>query len=286
MMSTADQSMDLEVLALPSHLLAQASAGQDGPAPVCIVLDVIRATSSILTLFERGAARVHVGRDLASGRRLAESAPGRYLDCGEDALGRRAPGFTWSTSPTELAEAPVEGREVIFCTVNGTGCIHAAVTVGAQAVLLGGFRNASAVAARAARLALDTRAPVVVVGSGRYGNRTTALDDVYCGGYLARLVRDRLATAGRELRVSDSVRVAEAVYRAYPSRLDALRDSGSGRGLLALGVPPSDLEMCAALDTTIIVPEVPLGDRRPAHPVDLIRTAPQRLRPGGGAGEA
>lgn len=273
-MSTAGRPMDLEVYALPGHLLAQASAGQDGPPPVCIVLDVVRATSSILMLFERGAVRVHVGRDLAAGRWLAEREPGRYVDCGEDAFGRRAPGFTWSTSPTELAEAPVEGREVVFCTVNGTGCIHAAVSAGAQAVLLGSFRNASAVAARAARLALTAGAPVVILGSGRHGNRTAALDDVYCGGYIGRLVWDCLAAAGRDLRMSDSVRVAEAVYRSYPSRLDALRDSGSGRGLLALGAPATDLEICAALDATIIVPEVPLDGRRPAHPVDLILTTP------------
>ncbi len=262
--------MDLEVYALPGHLPLPAADGSKDPAPVCIVLDVIRATSSILLLFERGAARVHVGRDLASGRRLAEREPGRYVDCGEDAFGRRAPGFSWSTSPTELGQAPVRGREVIFCTVNGTGCIHAAVAAGARAVLVGGFRNASAVAARAADMALSADAPVIVVGSGRHGNRTTALDDVFCAGYLGRLVWNRLEAAGRQPLVSDSVRVAEAVYRAYPSRLDGLRDSGSGRGLLAQGMPLTDLELCAALDTTAIVPEVPLGGARPEHPVDLI----------------
>ncbi len=262
--------MDLEVYALPGHLPLPAAAGAADPAPVCIVLDVVRATSSILLLFERGAARIHVGRDLASGRRLADRQPGRYIDCGEDVFGRKAPGFSWSTSPTELAAAPVGGREVVFCTVNGTGCIHAAVAAGARAVLLGSFRNASAVAARAAELALADGAPVIIVGSGRHGNRTTALEDVYCGGYLGRLVWSRLEAAGREPLVSDSVRVAEAVYRAYPSRLDALRDSGSGRGLLAQGAPPTDLELCAALDTTDIVPEVPLGGRRPAYPVELI----------------
>ncbi len=265
--------VDLEVYALPSHLLVPGAAPSPDSAPVAIVLDVVRATSAMVGLFERGATRIHVARDLASGRWLADREPGRYVDFGEDVFGRRAPGFTWATSPTDHAAAPVEGREVVFCTVNGTGCIHAAVAAGARAVLLGSFRNAAAVAARAADLALAHDAPVVVVGSGRFANRSAALEDVYCGGYLGRLVGERLVAGGRKPRVSDSQRIAEALLRAYPSRIEALRDSGSGRGLVANGAPLGDFEFCAALDTTDIVPEVCTDGRRPPHPVDLIQVA-------------
>lgn len=270
MTATPGGRLDLEVYALPSHLLIPGATPLPDSAPVAIVLDVVRATSAMVGLFERGAARIHAARDLASGRWLAEREPGRYLDFGEDAFGRRAPGFTWPTSPTDHAEAPVAGREVVFCTVNGTGCIHAAVAAGARAVLVGSFRNASAVAARAAGLALAHASPVVIVGSGRFANRTTALEDVYCGGYLGRLVVERLTAAGRTLRVSDSYRIAEALGRVYGSHLEALRDGGSGRALLANGAPPRDFEFCAALDTTRIVPEVHIGGPAPSHPVDLI----------------
>ncbi|HWP34045.1 MAG TPA: 2-phosphosulfolactate phosphatase, partial [Thermodesulfobacteriota bacterium] len=282
--------MDLDVFALPGHLRLEAAFGLLRGAPVCIVLDVVRATSAIVLLFERGAVQVHVGRDLAAGRRLAAAAPGRYLDCGEDDFGRQAPGFCWPTSPTALATAPVAGREVVFCTANGTGCIHAAVAAGARAVLLGGFRNAAAVARRAAELALAGDAPVVLVGSGRFGNRTPALEDLYCAGYLARLVREHLAAARGELVLSDSVRVAEALYRAYPSRLAAFYDSGSGQGLLRAGAPPRDLELCAELDTSGVVPEVVLDGGRPPHPVRLIPEAEPpgdpAARPAQAAGEA
>lgn len=268
MTTSAGGRFDLEVYALPSHLLVPGAAPPS--APVAIVLDVVRATSSMIGLFERGARRVHVARDLASGQGFARREPGRYVDFGEDSYGRRAPGFTWPTSPTEHAGVSVAGREVVFCTVNGTGCIHAAVAAGARAVLLGGFRNAAAVAARAGDLALAHDAPVVIVGSGRFANRTAALEDVYCGGYLGRLVLDRLAAAGRGPRTSDSFRIAEILWRAYPSRVEALRDSGSGRALRANGAPESDFDFCAALDTTAIVPEVPLAGRRPDHPVLLV----------------
>ncbi len=285
--------LDLEVYALPSYLFVPGAA--PASAPVAIVLDVVRATSAMVGLFERGATRIHVARDLASGRWLAEREPGRYVDFGEDAFGRRAPGFTWPTSPMEHAAAPVAGREVVFCTVNGTGCIHAAVAAGARAVLLGSFRNATAVATRAADIALAHDAPVVIVGSGRFANLSAALEDVYCGGHLGRLVMARLAAAGRTPRASDSFRIAEALLRAYPSRIDALRDSGSGRGLVANGAPDGDFDFCAALDTTDVVPEVRMNGRRPSHPVDLIHVAGAtdepaiaeavRRAPGEGSGE-
>lgn len=265
--------IDLEVYALPSHLLIPGAARPPELAPVVIVLDVVRATSAMVGLFERGATRIHVARDLASGRLLADREPGRYVDFGEDVFGRRAPGFTWATSPTEHAAAQVAGREVVFCTVNGTGCIHAAVAAGARAVLLGAFRNARAVAERAADLAIAHDAPVVVVGSGRFGNRSAALEDVYCGGYIGRLVIERLAAAGRKLRIGDSQRIAEALLQVYPSRLTALRESGSGRGLIANGAPEADFEFCAALDTTNIVPEVWTGGPLPTYPVDLVQVA-------------
>jgi 2-phosphosulfolactate phosphatase len=271
MTSTPGSRIDLEVYALPSHLLVPGAPHAPQRPPVCIVLDVVRATSTMVLLFERGATRIHVSRDLDSGLRMVQSAPGRYVDFAEDIYGRRAPGFTWPTSPAENAAAPVQGREVVFCTVNGTGCIHAAVLAGARGVLLGSFRNATAVATRAADLALAHDAPVVLVGSGRFGNRSAALEDVACGGYLGRLVLDRLKASGRTPFPSDSFVVAERLYLSYGSRVEALRDSGSGRGLMRNGAPEADFDICAALDTTTIVPEVPVAGGAPAHPVQLIR---------------
>ena len=70
---------------------------------VCLLIDVLRASSSIVTLLARGADEVVVAGSTTMARRIAATEPDRYLLCGE-VLGVAPRGFDYGNSPSEFAE--------------------------------------------------------------------------------------------------------------------------------------------------------------------------------------
>ncbi len=116
---------------------------------VFVVVDVIRATTTLCVLFERGCARAYIADSIATAREQwhalkseLESPTIGPLLCGE-AGGVAPPGFDFGNSPAEYAAADLAGREVVFATTNGTRALHACHD-GAQ-ILIGSLRNATAV---------------------------------------------------------------------------------------------------------------------------------------------
>jgi len=85
---------------------------------VCAVIDAIRATTTIATLFGIGADSILITRTLDEAFRLKEYFPDMIL-CGEkDAI--KPEGFDFGNSPLELSSRDLKGKKVIFKTTNGT----------------------------------------------------------------------------------------------------------------------------------------------------------------------
>lgn len=250
--------MEIEALWTPSDLDPSALAGR-----IVAAVDVVRATTTILAALEAGARRVLPVATREEARAAARSGPGdagtRPLLCGERG-GRRIEGFDHGNSPRELAEAPVEGRTLIFTTTNGTPLLRRAAE--ADEVVLACFRNLSAVARR---LAADGR-DVIIACAGKEDR--PGLDDVACAGHLVRAVRRR---SGDEPELGDGARdaLAVAVLLEEP---DAgwLASTAAGRALVEVDLE-EDLAWCAEMDASLGVPvlrdraEVRLaGSARPA----------------------
>src|SRR5713226_9193332 len=129
---------------------------------LCIVVDVIRASTSLVTLVERGAARVFIAGDIDTARAAAPRL-GAVLAGEQDGL---APlGFDYGNSPVELSRAPLEGRSVVFVTTNGTAAIRAVTA--AAAVLVGALRNGEAACREAWMAATAQGDNLTVVCAGR-----------------------------------------------------------------------------------------------------------------------
>jgi len=165
-------------------------------APLGIVVDVLRATSTIAQALASGYERVFCCGEIEDARALREELGEGLLGGERNAV--RIEGFDVGASPREFVGEP-RARTVIFSTTNGTRAIlEAAARCGE--VLLGSLLNLDAVAA-AAR---GGEGDVVIVCAGFQG--AFALDDSYCAGRIVQLL---------EAERSDSAIAAELVARSF-----------------------------------------------------------------------
>jgi 2-phosphosulfolactate phosphatase len=203
--------------------------GEAAPASVGVVVDVLRATSTIAQALASGYERVLCCAEIDEARALRAELPDSLLGGERQAI--RVEGFDVGASPREFLEA--RARTLILSTTNGTRAILETARR-CERVLLGSLLNLSAVA-RAA-----DGADVVVVCAGFQGG--FALDDVYCAGRIVQLLdgeRTHAATA------------AELLTRAFPHALDGLNARTYG--------PPGleeDIAYCAQEDLLDVVPEL------------------------------
>ena len=201
-------------------------------APVAVVVDVLRATSTIVQALASGYRRVLCCAEIDEARELRERL-GEGVLAGER-LAQAIPGFDLGNSPAEFVEP--RGETVILTTTNGTRAIVAAAA-GAETVLVGTLLNLAAVA-DAAR---DAGADVEVVCAGVDGRFT--LDDAYCAGRIAGLLGgERSDAAEAAVRLAGSFANAEEGLRAAENpRQEALGD---------------DLAWCARESVLAVVPRL------------------------------
>ena len=203
----------------------------------CLVVDVLRATSSIVALLGRGIGGVHPVASVTEGRTRRDALQ-RELGtevalCGEqNAL--PPDGYDFGNSPSELAAVPLRWREVVMATTNGTpallACASAPLTLAAAPL------NAAAVT----RAAIEAGHDVLVVCAGEGGRRSD--DDALAAGLLV----ERLIAAGAE--PGQEARRARALHEPVRDQLAAaLRATRHGERLAELGFA-HDLEFCATVD--------------------------------------
>jgi 2-phosphosulfolactate phosphatase len=204
------------------------------PVEVALVVDVLRATSTIVEAIAAGYPRVVCCSSVATARELR--APGRVL-AGEHAC-VRVPDFELGNSPAAMANAGRRGEELVLATTNGSPAVVAAARA-AERVLVACLLNLRSVLAT-----VPGDADVAIVCAGTNGR--PALEDVYVAG---RLVA---ALGGVP---SDAARVAERVASGYETPLEALAASEDAAQLRATD-QERDIAWCARESVVEIVPEV------------------------------
>lgn len=202
------------------------------PTDVALVVDVLRASSTIVAALAAGYERVLCVAGVDGARRLRR--PGRAL-AGEREC-RPIEGFDYGNSPGALRSAPVP--ELVLCTTNGTPAVLAAAQAGAQ-VLVASLLNLDAILR-----AVPDGSDVTVVCSGTDGR--FALEDAYVAG---RLVQ-RLAGSR-----TDAARAAAQLAGSYADPYSPLADSADAEVLRATG-QSADIEFCARESVFDLVPRV------------------------------
>jgi len=208
--------------------------GEQTPAPIGIVVDVLRATSTITQALASGYRRVLCCAEVEEARILAESEGPAKL-AGERSLAA-IPGFDFGNSPREVAGEP--GTEtLILTTTNGTRLLVSAAMRFAH-VYVGSLLNLDAVAAAAGAHGED----VAVLCAGILGE--LALDDAYCAGRLAEaLGGDR----------TDSATAAIRLAQTYSSASEGIGAGRSAWNLRRHGLE-ADIEWCARENAVNVVP--------------------------------
>ena len=172
-------------------------------APVAIVVDVLRATSTMAQALAAGYRRVLCCADIEEARSLRAELPDALA--GGERKAVRIEGFDVGASPREFLEARAE--TLILTTTNGTRTILTAAEA-CEEVLLGSLLNLAAVV----RAVLERGRNVVVVCAGFQA--AFAIDDAYCAGrILQRLDGER----------TDAAVAADVVARAYPEAIDGIK---------------------------------------------------------------
>ena len=191
------------------------------PAGTAVVIDVLRATSTITLALHSGYERVLVAGSIDEATALR--ADGRTL-AGEVGCAR-APGFDLGNSPEETLDPRT--TDLVLATTNGAPAIVASAQA-ADDVLIASLLNLDAVCEQ-----LAGREDVLLVCAGTDGR--VSIEDVYLAGRIS---------AALEGPKTDAAQVAEAVAAAYPTALEALEASGGAVGLRREGLE-SDIAFCA-----------------------------------------
>ncbi len=150
----------------------------------CVVIDVLRASTSVAVLLHRGARLVKIVKTVDDALALKCAMPDAIL-CGERG-GLPPAGFDFGNSPVEFSTASVSGKDVILTTTNFTRIAVEAISKGFPYVYCGAFVNRSAVAKGILEEARETGNDLLLVAAGV---KQTAYEDLVGAMYMAKHLR-------------------------------------------------------------------------------------------------
>jgi len=200
---------------------------RDLSATTCVVFDVLRATSSMITALAHDAAEIFPVKTIEEALELRKAMPDAVL--GGERHGERIEGFDVGNNPIEYTA--LAGRRIISTTTNGTVALRACERAGR--VLVGALLNLAALRGEIAR---SRPAQVLLVCAGTF--ETFALEDAIAAGLLAAEFPD----AG----LTDAASATVAVARRFTTPLDGLLAARNGRALVEKGWR-DQVEWCAQL---------------------------------------
>jgi 2-phosphosulfolactate phosphatase len=215
----------------------------DRTGSTVVVIDVLRAASSILEALANGAQGVFPVPSTEEAIRLASSL-GREdtILCGE-ARGLIIEGFDLGNSPREFSAERVAGKRLVMSTTNGTRAFF--LVEDAVRVLACSFMNLGAVAAE-----VMEAASIVVVCAGKEGQ--FSLDDAVCAGALVQRIR---TAAGTDVELNDAAMGAVEMALTFRVNAHFLASTSTGQQLIENGFR-EDLDICAEIDRHSVVPEM------------------------------
>ena len=229
--------MDVEVFLTSSNVEEDDVKGR-----TAIVIDVLRACSTIATALKNGARAVVPVLDMAQAGKIASNLDRSVYRLGGERGGQKIEGYDLGNSPLEYTEEVVSGRDIILNTTNGTKALSRAR--GAKHLIAGSLLNAS----RVIDFVKEAGTGVTIICAGREDR--ISLEDTLCAGLLLHRLWD-----GAEPEV-----ISDAAHTAYTQYLHDQNDIGTllrrcnhARRLVEAGFG-DDVEYCLTIDALPVLP--------------------------------
>jgi 2-phosphosulfolactate phosphatase len=218
---------------------------------VCVVFDVLRATSSMVTALAHGAEGILPVEEISEALSIRKQQPNVLLAGERGGVRIQAEltgsvAFDLGNSPREFTAERVGRRTIVMTTTNGTRALRACAN--ASAVLAASFLNLGATAS----FVMNSRpADLVLVCSGTY--EEAAYEDVLGAGALCDLLWSQYGSG----IVADSAHIARRLFRLeQPDLFAAVAQSRNGCRLLSHPELREDVAFCLQLDKFPLVAEV------------------------------
>jgi 2-phosphosulfolactate phosphatase len=230
---------------------AIASRGREGdPRRIYVVIDVLRASTTIITALANGARAVVPTAESEDAIAVAAAMPKNLVLLGGERGGKRIEGFDLDNSPRAYDAATVKGKTIVFTTTNGTRALLSLAALAAP-VFVGGFVNAGALAS--VLLTSDAECAALVC-AGQDG--AFSLEDLLGAGAIADAMSTR---ASHPLEFDDTTVAAAHLFAACSAELrEVVRLGTHARLLERLGLG-DDVDVCCRLDAFAVAPALRNG---------------------------
>src|SRR5665647_3724335 len=151
----------------------------DVSSSIVVIIDVLRATSTIATVLYNGAKNIIPVDSVAECIRIGKQIEG--VTAGERD-GQIAEGLVHGNSPFEYPKEFIGGKTLVLTTTNGTKLLHMALEKGAKGIITGSFPNLSAVCDY-----LVAKKMPVILGCAAWKDRVNIEDTLFAGAVISRI---------------------------------------------------------------------------------------------------
>ncbi len=219
----------------------------DATESIVIIIDILRATSTITTALYNGAAKVipvlTVSECIEIGKNL------RGITAGERD-GQIADGLSYGNSPFEYTKEFIGGKTLVLTTTNGTKLLHMALENGAQEIIIGSFCNLSAVCDY-----LIAAKKNIILGCAAWKDKVNIEDTLFAGAVIDKIKNHFDINC-------DASQIAHTLYsNAKPDLYEFMKtkEASHYKRLTGFGLT-KDIQYCLTADTCPIVPKYVEGE--------------------------
>ncbi|MFI5236386.1 MAG: 2-phosphosulfolactate phosphatase [Ignavibacteriales bacterium] len=229
--------MKLDVLFSPVHVDELFFTGKN-----TVVIDVLRASSTIITALTNGAKEVVPVGTVEFAVKVSGGIFGGQTLLGGERNTKKIEGFALGNSPSEYTKEIVSGKSIVFYSTNGSRAIVRAKY--SANLFICSFNNLKAMSEHLTKMKED----VFVLCSGN--NNFFSLEDSVCAGMLI----NELVNSNQDVELTDSSLSAMSLFKSFGKNLfKMLKESDHGRLLIDNGFK-DDLEVCSELDSSEVIP--------------------------------
>ncbi len=208
---------------------------------IVVIVDVLRCSSTIISLLAKGAKEIFITKSIKEARDLHSKLENSIL-AGER-YGIKPKGFDFGNSPLEFTEENVNGKSIVLTTTSGAKAIYASKN--SELTFIGAFLNVKFVSEAAFKKAKEKT--ITLIASGKKGE--FSLEDFICCGAIA----SELINLGFN-KFDDGVKAAVLAWENAKQNLKEVIKSGSHAKYLIQKGFEKDVEFCSNLNTLNIVP--------------------------------